>query len=257
MMANTKLAEPLFDLNSVFEVDDYLFTYRDDLTEERTNREVASLVKLLELETPLKILDLACGFGRHANRLAALGHTVTGVDYMPGFLDLARQQAAEMGVQVDYIQEDMREVSFREEFDRVLLLFSSFGYFEDCENEQVLRNMFRALKPGGSLFLDMPNRDIFLKDLPASEVIEKSSDLLINRYSFDVLTGRFHNRRIIIRNGIRKDKPYSIRLYNATEMCALLDLAGIASYNLLGEDNQPISARSRRMLVIARKANGL
>ncbi len=246
-------ADPLFDLQTVFEVDDYLFTYQDDLTNERSDAEVATFVKLLGLESPLKILDLACGFGRHTNRLAALGHFVTGVDYMPGFLSLARQQAAEMGVQVDYRQGDMRQVNFQDEFDRVLLLFTSFGYFEDSENEQVVENMVRALKPGGYLMFDIPNRDVILKDLPPADVIDKGHDLLINRFSFDVLTGRFHNRRIVIRNGIRKDKPFSIRMYNATEICYLLNAAGLLDYKLLDENSQPVSASSRRMVVIAQK----
>jgi SAM-dependent methyltransferase len=247
------LANALFDLEAVFEVDDYLFTYRDDLTDERSDAEVASLVKLLELDSPMRILDLACGFGRHANRLAALGHSVTGVDYMPGFLTLARRKAADMGVQVDYRQGDMRQVSFLEEFDRVLLLFTSFGYFEDSENEQVVENMARALKPGGCLMFDIPSRDAILKDLRPADVVDKGDDLLINRCSFDVLTGRFQNRRIVIRNGVRKDKPYSIRLYNATEVRHLLSRAGLVDHKLLGGDGQPLSASSRRMVVIARK----
>lgn len=252
MIENT-LAQPLFDLQNVFDVDDYMFAYQDELTPERTEREVALLVRLLELDTPRKILDLACGFGRHANRLAAMGHSVTGIDYMPGFLDIARRQAAEMGIQVDYRQEDMRRLDFEDEFDYVLLFFSAFGYFEDSENEQVLRNMLRALKPGGSFLFDMPNRDTFLKDLPPAEVTEKGSDLLINRLSFDALTGCLHNRRIVIRNGIRKDKPYAVRLYNATETRDMLERVGIVKYRLLGEDGQPVSARSRRIITIAHK----
>ena len=148
-MSEKTTASALFNLEAVFEVDDYLFTYQDDLNDERSDAEAASLVKLLELDSPMRILDLACGFGLHANRLAALGHSVTGVDFMPGFLELARKKAAEMGVQVDYRQGDMRQISFMEEFDRVLLLFTSFGYFEDGENVQVMENMARALRPGG------------------------------------------------------------------------------------------------------------
>jgi len=244
----------LFNLDAVFEVDDYLFAYQDDLTDGRSDAEVASLVKLLNLDSPMKILDLACGFGRHTNRLAALGHSITGVDYMPGFLALAREKAAEMGVQVDYRQGDMRQISFYEEFDRVLLLFTSFGYFIDDENERVIKNMASALKPGGYLLFDIQNRDTLLKDLPPADVIEKDGDLLINRFSFDVLTGRFYNRRIIIRNGIRKDKPFSIRLYNAAEVRNLLNGAGLVDYKLLGEDHQPLSARSRRIVIIAQKS---
>jgi len=252
-MSEKVSASALFDLDAVFEVDDYLFAYGDELTDERSEREVALIVKLLALDSPTKILDLACGFGRHTNHLAALGHSVTGMDYMPGFLDLARQQADRMGVQVNYIQGDMRQVDFREEFDRVVLLFTSFGYFEDNENEQVIWNMARALKPGGWLMLDTLNRDTVLKDLHPADVIEKDGGLLINRLSFDPLTGRFHNQRILIRDGIRKEKPYAVRLYNATEVCVLLDRAGLVDYQLLGEDSQPLSAHSRRMMILARK----
>jgi SAM-dependent methyltransferase len=252
-MSQKPSASALFDLDSVFEVNDYLFVYQDDLTDERSEAEVNSLVKLLKLAAPMKILDLACGFGRHANRLAALGHSVTGIDYMPGFLEIARKRAAELGVQVDYRQGDMRRINFEEAFDRVFLFFTSFGYFEDDENELVIRNMACALKPGGYLMFDIPNRDVFLKDLPPAEVIEKEGDLLINRFSFDPFPGRFHNRRIVIRNGVRKDKPFSIRLYNATEICRLLDKVHLPNYELLGGDEQPLSAASRRIVVIVQK----
>jgi SAM-dependent methyltransferase len=246
-------SEAQWDLDAVFEVDDYLFAYRDDLTDARSDAEVAGLVKLLELDSPMKILDLACGFGRHANRLAALGHSMTGVDYTPGFLEIARQKAAEMGVEVDYRQGDMRQLEFREEFDRVLLLFTSFGYFADSVNEQVVQNMARALKPGGWLMFDIPNPDVVLKDFWPADVIDKGGDLLINRFSFDMLTGRFHNRRIVIRDGIRKDKPFSIRLYSATEIRDLLHGAGLEVLKLSGGGSQPLSANSRAMVVVARK----
>ncbi|RPI33021.1 MAG: class I SAM-dependent methyltransferase, partial [Chloroflexota bacterium] len=118
-----------FDFEAVFEVDDYMYFYSESLTPERTDAEVAALLPLLELDAPMNILDLACGFGRHANRLAALGHRVTGVDLTPGFLEIARKDAQARGVEVDYRQGDMRRIDFENEFDRVLLLFTAFGYF--------------------------------------------------------------------------------------------------------------------------------
>ena len=243
-----------FDLSAIFEVDDYMYFYGDDLTDERSDAEVAALVELLELDSPQKILDLACGFGRHANRLAALGHAVTGVDLTPGFLEIARSQAAAMGVNIDYRQGDMRTMDFREEFDVVLLLFTSFGYFEDDENVQVMAAIARALKPGGLLRFDIANRDVVVKTLPAVEVVDKGVDLMINRLSFDPLSGRFHNRRIAIRDGVRKDKPFSIRLYNATEIRDLLNRAGLEVHKLLGYDGQPLTGDSRGMVIVARKA---
>jgi SAM-dependent methyltransferase len=243
----------LFDLDAVFEVDDYMAVYHDELTDERSDAEVALLVELLDLDRPMQILDLACGFGRHANRLAALGHSVTGVDLMPGFLEIARQKAAEMGVQVDYRQGDMRQIDFVEAFDRVLLLFTSFGYFEDDENVRVMENIAHALKPGGLLGFDITNRDAVAKDVPSSHVIDRGDDLTINRLSFDALTGRFHNRRIVVRDGVRKDKPFSIRLYNATEIRSLLNQVGLKVDKIVGYDGQPLSVSSPGMMIVARK----
>jgi len=248
------MSEVPFDLNDVFEVDDYVYFYSEALTDERTDAEVAGLVQMLELHAPLRILDLACGFGRHANRLAALGHSVVGIDYMPGFLEMARATAQAMGVTVDYRQGDMREPFGEDEFDRVLLLFTSFGYFTDEENARVLANVSRALKPGGLLGVDMHNRDAALKFLVPASVLEKEGNLMIDRSSFDVMTGRWVNRRIVIRDGVRRDKPFSVHCYNAGEIRQLLAAAGLETVKLCaGWRGQPLSAESGGMAVVARK----
>jgi SAM-dependent methyltransferase len=248
------LNQPLFDIEQVFDVDDYLYFYSEMLTDERTEAEVACLVRLLELAQPLDILDLACGYGRHANRLAALGHRLTGIDIMEGFLNLARQDAQARGVQVRYLQGDMRRITFQEEFDRVILLFTAFGYFEDEENLLVLKNVCRALRPGGLFITDSMNRDVFLRNFQPVHVIDKNGDLMIDRNSFDSLRGWMYNQRIFIRNGVRRDKPFKIRLYNPNEFAALLKEAGMEVYAMYGGfDAQPVSIDSRRLVVLARK----
>jgi 2-polyprenyl-3-methyl-5-hydroxy-6-metoxy-1,4-benzoquinol methylase len=100
--------------------EDYLYFYEELLTPERTAAEVELVWKLLELEPGLALLDLACGHGRIANPLAERGVHVTGLDATPLFLDLARKDAAERGVDVEYVEGDMREVPWVERFDRVL-----------------------------------------------------------------------------------------------------------------------------------------
>ena len=82
---------------------------------------------------------------------------------------------------------------------------------------------------------------------------EKEGNLMINRVSFDPLTGRYHNRRIVIRDGVRKEKPFSIRLYNAQEMAQLLASAGLEVARLLGDFSSPLTARSRRLVVVGSK----
>lgn len=250
-----KPEQPAFDFEAVFQVDDYMYFYSDMLTPEGAEKQVNFLVQELELNAPMKILDLACGFGRHANRLAALGHQVTGVDLTEGFLELARQDAEARKVSVDYRQGDMRQLDFVQAFDCVLLIFTAFGYFDDEQNLLVLKNIAHALKPGGLLIIDTQNRDTFLIGYLPDHVTEKEGNLMIDRHSYDSMTGRLYNRRIVIRDGVRRDKPFSVRLYNPCEMRDLLRQAGFEIWKSFGGwDGQPISTESRRMIIIARKS---
>lgn len=246
--------EVAFDYDAVFDVDDYMYFYSEFLTEQRSQSEVDAIVELLALEQPQRILDVACGFGRHANLLAAHGHQVVGVDLYKGFLEIARKNALEWGVQVDYRQADMRDLDFDEEFDLVLMVFTVFGYFTDEVNFRVLENAARALKPGGRLVFDSPNRDAVMKDFRPHHVTEKEGNLMIDRNQFDSMTGRLFNRRIVIRDGVRRDKPFFVRLYNPNEIGELLNKVGLVVQALLGEyDGQPVSVDSRRLVVVAEK----
>ncbi|RPJ50415.1 MAG: class I SAM-dependent methyltransferase [Chloroflexi bacterium] len=252
---------PMTDVANMFSVDDYMYFYSDYLTAERSDTETAQAALLLRMKSPLRVLDLACGFGRIANRLALLGHRVTGVEYQAGFLEIARTDAfrsrvrtAHSGGKVEYIQGDMRAIDFENQFDRAIMMFNSFGYFTDEENFLVLRNISRALKPGGLLGFDIANRDGVLNDFHPHYVSEKEGNLMINRFSFDVRNGRLQNDRIIIRDGVRKDRPFSIRLYSLTELRDLLAEAGLALENAFAEwDASPLEVSSPAMVVIARK----
>jgi SAM-dependent methyltransferase len=244
------------DLSSVFQAEDYLYFYQDTLKEEYTQEEVAFLIRELPLDKPGRILDLACGHGRHANKLAGYGHVVTGVDSNLDFLDIAREDAKITGASVEYIGADVRDYCFSNGYDHIIHLFSSFGYYSDEDNERVLSNVATSLKPGGSFCLDILNRDVFLKDYPRYFVREKNSDLMIDRNRFDPMTGRLYNSRIIIRDGKRRDSPFFIRLYNPTEIISLLNKAGFTLRNMYGNwEGMPFDGKSKRMIIIADKSS--
>lgn len=141
------------DRELVFD-EDYLYFYEPLLTDEWSDGETDRIWRLAELEPGMEVLDLACGHGRIANRLAARGARVTGLDATPMFLDLARAEASARDVDVDYVNGDMRELPWESRFDAVVCWFTSFGYFGDDDNRLVLRETQRALKPGGRLLLD-------------------------------------------------------------------------------------------------------
>jgi hypothetical protein len=117
-----------------------------------------------------------------------------------------------------------------------------------------MKNISKALKLNGRLLFDMPDRDTNLKNSPPCRVVEKDGNLMIDRISFDSMTGQQINRRIIIRDGIRKDQPFKIRLYNINEIRDLLKQAGLQLNQVYGGwDGQPVSPETRRMIIIGRK----
>jgi SAM-dependent methyltransferase len=243
-----------FDFKAVFEPNDYLYFYQDGLTSERTEQEVNFIIKYLKLKKPMEILDLACGHGRHSNLLARCGYRITGIDITKVFLDIAKKDTEKKGVKVNYIKQDMRKISFKNKFDRVLLLFTAFGYFDDKTNLKVLRNIARALRPKGLLCFDTFNRDVLLKNYLPYIVTEKGRDLMIDIHKYDDKTFRLYNRRIVIRDGKRKDKPFFVRLYSPAEIRILLKKAGMRIFAMYSDwEGKAFTNKSRRMIIIAQK----
>ena len=143
-----------FETEAVFD-DDYLYFYDQVLTEERSDREAELIWRLGGLKEGTRVLDLACGHGRLANRLAARGAAVTGLDVTERFLEVARADARDRGVSVDYVHGDVRALPWTEEFDVVVNWFTAFGYFDDDENRRVLEGVHRSLRPGGRFLLEL------------------------------------------------------------------------------------------------------
>jgi SAM-dependent methyltransferase len=255
MRDNTSMvtdANPDFD--SVFSAQDYLYFYENSLKDEYTDQEITFLTRELTLQKRMTILDLACGHGRHANRLTAHGYSVTGIDRSQEFLAIASDEAKRRNVSVRYLCRDVRKYSVVKEYDRVIHLFSSFGYFSDPENELVIKNIAASLKTGGLLCLDVLNRDAFPGQVPPCTVRERDGDLMIDRNRFDPLTGRLYNNRIIIRNGQRRDIPFFLRLYNATEIVLLLERRGLIVRKIFADwTGKPFDGESKRMIIIAEK----
>jgi SAM-dependent methyltransferase len=241
-----------FDLDAVFD-DDYLYFYEPRLTAERSDADADLVTHLLALEPDMAVLDVACGHGRIANRLAARGCAVTALDRSARFLDLARTEAAERGVSVEYVQGDMRSLPWRDRFDGALSWFTSWGYFHDEENRQALSGMQTALKPGGRLALEHLNRDNLMRRFEPSSVTERDGDYMVNRHRFDVVTGRLHDERIVVRANRVRRFSFFVRLPSYTELRDWLLTAGFADVRAYGDDGTPLTLESRRMIAVATK----
>ena len=233
--------------------EDYLYFYEELLTPERTAAEVETVWRLLALEPGVEVLDLACGHGRIANALAERGARVTGLDATPIFLDLARKDAAERGVEVEYVQGDMRSIPWVERFDRVVCWFTSFGYFPDEENRGVLAGVYEALRPGGLFLVELNHRDNLLGRYADETVSERGDDRMVDRHRLDLQTGRSRDQRTVVRGGKSRTFEFSVRMFTAAELQDWLRAAGFRDTFAYGEDGEPLTLEHRRMAVVGRK----
>ncbi|WP_052887369.1 class I SAM-dependent methyltransferase [Thermogemmatispora carboxidivorans] len=242
-----------FDVEGTFEVSDYHYFYDPLLTEERSEQEATLIWQLLGLQPGLPVLDLACGYGRIANRLAARGCLLSGVDQSAAFLAQARAEAERWGLAVDYRQGDMRSLpaEWTGRFAAVLSWFTSFGYFSDEGNRQVLAEIARVLQPGGRLLLDLQNRERLLRESQQTRVLERDGAWQIDQLRYDVLSGRLQTRRVILRDGRQRETHFFVRLFTLPELADWLRQAGFSRVEAYNEQGAPFSLESRRLLTVA------
>jgi len=135
---------------------------------EETEEQVEFIIKELNLTGKEKILDLACGFGRHSLAFAQKGFEVTGVDITADYISDAAYNAAKLGLDTNFICSDIRELTFKNEFDVVLnMADGAIGYLEnDRENLKIFDIISNALKPGGKSFIEVGNAEYAAKHFP-------------------------------------------------------------------------------------------
>ena len=127
-----------------------------------TQQEVAFVERNLPRPRYPRILDLCCGEGRHTNLLAQKGYEMVGVDLDAEALAIAAESLAGM---VTYLEKDMRALeSIPGQFDAILSLWQSFGYFDENTNQDVLRQISAKLSGKGRFILDIYNRDYWLQN---------------------------------------------------------------------------------------------
>lgn len=243
-------------LDQLFQSDNYLYFHDTFMPPSRRAIETAFLESALALNPDLSVLDLACGHGRHANRLAPLVRHLTGIDRSSAFLDIAAREAAELGISnVQYQVGDIRELADLDHFDRIMLVNTVFGLFDDAENDALLDSVFRILPSEGRFVFDVINRDMILSGLKAHGVAEKGGDFLIDRLEFCPLTGRMTNDRVYIRRGVTHPAKFSLRLYSLTELTTLLANAGLEVLEMFGGwGGEPFEPQSKKIIVVAGRA---
>src|SRR5262249_10940774 len=236
--------------------DDYLRTL-PSLTPRQTERETQFIVESLALAPGGSVLDLGCGYGRHAMELASRHYHVTGLDLSLPLLIRAADAARRVGVRVNFVHGDMREMTFENEFDGAYSMFTSFGYFDDDTNRKVAANLNRAIKPGGKLLLDVVNRDYLVRDLPTRVWWQGDGCVVLAEVDFNYFSSRLQvQRSIIFEDGRQLEQDISIRAYSLHEIGKVLHHSGFRVTEVSGGlslRGKFFGAASRQLLVVAEK----
>ncbi len=219
--------------------------------------EAASVLELAGLEHG-DVLDLACGPGRHSIALAKRGFRVTGVDLSSFLLRKARERARAEGVEVEWVREDMRRFVRPESFDLVVSLFTSFGYFESRDDDlDVLRNIHRSLRRGGTLVMEIAGREALARGFqPTTSKELADGSLLVERHEVIDDWTRIKNHWTVIEDGAVTTFRFEVSIYSGQELRALLFEAGFSNTQLYGAyDGREYGLEAERLVAIARKCH--
>ncbi len=227
----------------------------DELRMKRTPYEAESIFKLCSLSENDSVLDCCCGMGRHSLELARLGCRVTGVDLSEGYLKIASQEAFRRNLNVDFIRKDVRRIDYNKEFDAVINMFTSFGYFEDPDDDlKLLKSLHRSLRPGGTLFMEMSGKEILARDFEERVWFEREGIKIMLEYGVDLNWTELVNRWLFFQNGKMTEYSFSHRIFSASEMARMLWKAGFPEIEVYGNfEKAPYDHKAEHLILMARK----
>jgi SAM-dependent methyltransferase len=244
---------------SWYEQDGFWETFAPALfTSERmlyAKQEVEQIVSLLKLPPGVSICDLCCGVGRHSLELRRLGYCVTGVDRTALYIEQAKKKADEQGLNIRFVQEDMRRFCEPSAFDALINVFTSFGYFEDAaDDKRVLENVYESLKDGGKFLIDIMGKEVLARIFQEKRWREEDGVTILEEAKLAEDWSSVDCRWIIIRDNKRDECKFSLRLYSAAELGELLKSCGFGRVEVFGDlSGSPYDKTAKRLVVVAHK----
>lgn len=212
---------------------------------------IGRLLQALDLPENARILDLACGKGRHARYLAEKGFDVTGLDISPSNITFARQFEHE---RLTFFQHDMRLLFRINYFDAILNIFTSFGYFDsDKDHIKTLINVRRGLKPGGLFLLDFFNAHWVQQNMVKHEV--KSLDGIEFNLHKTIRDTQIY-KRVEFTIGDKKFRfRERVRLFSLSDFQSMFKQSGLEIIEIFGDYDLSAfnSEHSRRLILIGQK----
>lgn len=228
---------------------------------EHTKEQVDFIIKNLELTGTERVLDLACGYGRHSLELARRGYHVVGVDITKEFIEDARMEARRENLTAEFVLSDIRDVSFHSEFDVVLnMADGAIGYLEnEDENLKIFDIVSRALKPGGLHFMDIMSADYADTHYPSQLWDAGDNGLTLSLFEWNKATNILIYGQNDFYFGDVLHSPHfecgdPIRLYHSAEIDEIMKQRGMAVIKMYCDyDGTPASANGLQLMTISKK----
>lgn len=232
-----------------------------DLYQHRDEEDARWIINLLQRSIPVntksKVLDIACGSGRHSIELARRGFEVTGFDLSEFLIKEAGKNlkdSPERNLKVKFLIKDMRNFNFHGSFDIAVNIFTSFGYFErDSENIKVIKNVSDSLKKNGYFIFDFLNKYYLEKNLVPYSYNRHGKTTVIQKRRIE---NGFVRKSIIIKESKKENRFEEVlKLYSLGEFEKMFLQNKLIIQKTFGDyfGNKFIKSKSNRLIIIARK----
>jgi SAM-dependent methyltransferase len=219
--------------------------------EREARKMVDNMMAVLGITPDARVLDLACGKGRHSRYLAELGYDVTGLDISLNSISDARQFEHE---RLAFYQHDMRKLFRTNYFDAVINMFTSFGYFyKESDHLHVMQNISKCLKPGGMVLIDFFNSQWVRQHLVPSEV--KTVQGIEFHLEKEIRGAHVYKRIAFEAEGKKQEFQERVRLFELSDFLSLFKQTGIRLVRTYGDYDMPFyyPDRSKRLILVAQK----
>jgi ubiquinone/menaquinone biosynthesis C-methylase UbiE len=226
--------------------------------DKQTKKEAKTIAKLLKVKRGDTLLDVACGYGRHALILTEKhGLKVTGTDISSGSITAAKRLAREKGLDIKYEVRHAIDLPWSNQFDHAMIAFNTLSLFDPQEAPKILQGVNRSLKTGGRLFLDLDNKAYNCRyGTYATHWYRWPSGLTLQEIYFHEDVSTEINRDIIFTKDDRIEDDFIIfkRIYTLLEIKKLLKNSGFQLEQVYGNwDLTPLKKTSPKMILTATK----
>lgn len=215
-----------------------------------------AVAKLAGLKPGASVLDAGCGPGRISVELALLGFNVTGVDIIQSELDAASESALDEGVELNLLNQDLRNFTAENKFDCAVNLYTSFGYCEDKQDDyKILGNIYDSLKPDGVFILESVSRETSIINFTEGEEFFRSGIKVVTNFK---VSGAWEGLRsawtLFFPDGKKIEHEFVQRLYSAPELKEKLLEAGYKTVEVYGGyEKQPYDQNAATMVLVCKK----